>query len=182
MKYKKTITLKCGRECTIENCTEDKAKEVLSLFIKTHAESDFMLSYPDEISFTEADEAEYLKEKTESENEIEIMALLGDKVVGTAGIDSIGKAEKTKHRAEFGIAVLKDYWGLGIGRALTSAIIEIAKQAGYSQLELNVVAENTAAIRLYQSAGFKEYGRNPKGFRSRLSGYQELILMRLDLD
>ena len=25
-------------------------------------------------------------------------------------------------------------------------------------------------------------GRNPKGFRSRFSGWQELVLMRLDLD
>ena len=30
--------------------------------------------------------------------------------------------------------------------------------------------------------GTVEYGRNPKGFRSRFSGWQELVLMRLDLD
>ena len=31
-------------------------------------------------------------------------------------------------------------------------------------------------------AGFVEYGRNPKGFRSRLTGWQELVLMRLELN
>ena len=30
--------------------------------------------------------------------------------------------------------------------------------------------------------GTVEDGRNPKGFRSRFSGWQELVLMRLDLD
>ena len=30
--------------------------------------------------------------------------------------------------------------------------------------------------------GTAEDGRNPKGFRSRFSGWQELVLMRLDLD
>ena len=49
------------------------------------------------------------------------------------------------------------------------------------QLELDVVAENARAISMYQTAGFVEYGRNPKGFRSRNAGYQELISMRLEL-
>ena len=35
-------------------------------------------------------------------------------------------------------------------------------------------------IALYESVGFVEYGRNPKGFRSRLTGWQEVVLMRLE--
>ena len=49
------------------------------------------------------------------------------------------------------------------------------------QLELNVVAENKSAVALYEKLGFKEYGRNPQGFRSRTTGFQELIYMRLEL-
>ena len=75
----------------------------------------------------------------------------------------------------------KAYWGLGIGRALTEACIECAGAAGYVQLELEAVAENKSALALYRSVGFQEYGRNPKGFRSRLTGWQELVLMRLEL-
>ena len=75
----------------------------------------------------------------------------------------------------------KAYWGLGVGRALTKACIECAKRAEYAQLELEVVAENRSAIALYESVGFVEYGRNPKGFRSRLTGWQEVVLMRLEL-
>ena len=85
------------------------------------------------------------------------------------------------HRANLGISVEKAYWGLGIGRAMTEACIECARNAGYEQLELEVVSENESAIRLYESVGFKEFGRNPKGFRSRETGYQELISMRLEL-
>ena len=42
--------------------------------------------------------------------------------------------------------------------------------------------EKKTALALYKSVGFVEYGRNPKGFRSRTSGWQELVLMRLELD
>lgn len=43
------------------------------------------------------------------------------------------------------------------------------------------MAENERAVALYKSEGFEEYGRNPKGFLSRYSGFQELVYMRLDL-
>ena len=86
-----------------------------------------------------------------------------------------------RHRADFGISVDKAYWGLGIGRALTRACIACAKEAGYAQIELEVVAGNAAAMALYQSEGFVEYGRNPKGFLNRNLGLQELVLMRLEL-
>ena len=51
-----------------------------------------------------------------------------------------------------------------------------------AQLELEVVRENSRAIALYQAVGFAEYGRNPRGFRSRSAGWQELVLMRKELD
>lgn len=103
-------------------------------------------------------------------------------VVGNAGITSLGTRYKVRHRAEFGISILREFWGLGIGKALMSACISCAKEAGYEQLELEVVAENTSAVALYKKAGFVEFGRNPKGFKSRISGYQELVSMRLELD
>ena len=61
------------------------------------------------------------------------------------------------------------------------ACIECAKEAGYTQLELNVVAENERAVSLYKKMDFVEYGRNPRGFNSRLSGYQEVVYMLLEL-
>lgn len=181
MKYYKEITLKDGRNCILRNGTEEDAQAVLDSFIKTHTETDYLLSYPDEIRYTLEDEAELLKRKDRSENEAEIIAIVDGKVAGVSGIDPIGKAYKLKHRANFGISVEMEYWGLGIGRAMTEACIMCAKRAGYEQLELDVVSGNTSAVALYESVGFIEYGRNPLGFKTRLSGMQELVLMRLEL-
>ena len=136
---------------------------------------------PDENSFDVMQEGQFLKKKSESSNEIEIVAVVGNVVVGTAGIEAIGTKYKVRHRAEFGISVAKDFWGLGIGQALMAACIECARAAGYIQLELNVVAENERALSMYEKAGFVKYGRNPKGFNSRVTGFQEVIYMRLEL-
>ena len=182
MKYYKTITLKDGRACILRNGTEQDGQAMLNIYIRTHAQTDYLLSYPEEAGITAEQEAGYLKRKRDSSNEIELLAELEGSVVASAGIACVGPKEKTRHRAEFGISVDKDFWGLGIGRALTEACIECARAAGYLQMELEVVAENAKALSLYRSLGFVEYGRNPRGFRSRLTGWQELLLMRLELE
>ena len=58
----------------------------------------------------------------------------------------------------------------------------MGRTGGYAQLELEAAAENKSALALYESMGFVEYGRNPRGFRSRVTGWQELVLMRMELD
>ena len=181
MRYSKRITLKDGRPCTLRNGTEQDGKAALDNFVLAHRQTDYLLSYPDESDKTAEQEAQFLKDKADSPDEAEILAIVNGAVAGTAGINPVGSRYKIRHRAEFGISVDKAYWGLGIGRALLEACIACAKDAGYEQMELEVVAENRRAIELYKKAGFVEFGRNPKGFKSRLSGYQEVVYMMLEL-
>ena len=181
MKYEQRITLKNGNEALLRNGDAPDGSAVFEIFNATHAETDYLLSYPDENSFDPEQEAHFLEEKAKSPKEIEIIAFIDGKIAGMAGIGAVGTKYKVKHRAEFGISILKEYWGLGLGRALTEACIQCARDAGYVQMELNVVSENKRAISLYQNLGFAEYGRNPKGFLSRMSGFQELIYMLLEL-
>ncbi len=177
MKYDQKIILKNGREAQLRNGVAADGDAVYELFQLTHAETDYLLSYPDENSLDPEQEAQFLQEKTDSPNEIEILAIVDGKVVGMAGIEAVGKKFKVRHRADLGISVLKEYWGLSLGKALMLACIQCAKDAGYTQVELNVVAENERALSLYRSVGFEEFGRNPRGFVSRTSGDQELVYM-----
>ena len=181
MKYDQTVVLKNGIEALLRNGDVADGLAVFENFNLTHAETDYLLSYPDENSYDPDKEAKFLEEKTKSPNEIEIIAIIDGKIAGTAGIEAVGEKYKVKHRAEFGISILKEYWGLGLGRALATACIQCAKDAGYEQLELDVVSENERALSLYRSLGFVEFGRNPKGFKSRTAGYQEVIYMLLKL-
>jgi RimJ/RimL family protein N-acetyltransferase len=181
MKYTQNIVLKNGTEALIRNADAPDGANVFEAFNLTHAESDYLLSYPDENSYNPEQEAQFLAKKASSTNEIELVAVIDGKVAGMAGIEAVGSKYKVKHRAELGIGILKEYWGLGLGKALMQACIQCAREAGYVQLELNVVAENERAISLYKNLGFEEFGRNPRGFNSRISGFQELVYMLLKL-
>ena len=181
MKYRKTFLAKNGKEVLLRNGEASDGAAVLENFNQTHAETDYLLTYPDENRFDAEQEGRFLASKAESPREIELLAVVDGEVVGTAGIDAVGTKYKVAHRAEFGISVLKEFWGLGIGRAMMDACIQCARDAGYVQLELSVVADNARAIAMYQGAGFVECGRNPRGFRSRAAGYQEVASMLLTL-
>ena len=181
LKYYKIVKLKDNRECCLRNGRKEDARAVFENFNLTHSQTDYMSSYPEENTYNEEQEGEFLEKKSDSDNEIEIIALIENTVVGTAGIRAVGEKYKVRHRAIFGIGIDREFWELGVGTALMDACIECAKNAGYEQLELDVVAENTRAVSMYKKAGFVEYGRNKKGFKSRTSGFQEVILMNLDL-
>ena len=181
MFFYQPIQLKNGKKCILRNAEASDAVRHHAYFVQTHKETDFLLTYPDECKQKISVLERQLKETKRSGTDVEICAFIDGKLVGSAGNSLIRDCDKMRHRAEFGISIEKEYWGLGLGDALTKYCIECARKAGYIQLELDVVADNKRAIALYERAGFQEYGRNPKGFRSRQSGFQELVLMRLEL-
>ena len=181
MEYKQTLRLRDGRLCVLRNGTAEDGQAVLDIFRLTHMQTDHLLTYPEEMDITPEQEGDFLRKKAESLNEVELLAEVEGRLVGTAGIACVCPKEKTRHRAELGISVERDFWGLGVGRALMEGCIACAVRAGYAQLELSVFSDNERALALYRSLGFVEFGRNPRGFRSRTAGYQELVYMRLEL-
>ena len=181
MRYAETVLLKGGVELLVRNAVASDARALRDIMQRTHAETDYLLSYPDEQGTDVEREARSLAEAERSDNEVELVAVVDGWIVGSAGIAAVGGRRKVVHRARFGISVLTEHWGMGIGRVLMESCIDSARRAGYTQLELEVVAGNERALSLYRRAGFEEYGRNPQGYRSAAAGYQELVHMRLEL-
>ena len=181
MRYAKTVELNGGEELLVRNAVASDARALRETTQLTHAETDYLLSYPDEQSSDDEQEARSLEETECSSNEVELVAIIDGRIVGSAGVSAVRSRRKVAHRARFGIIVLQAYWGMGIGRVLMEASIDCARRAGYTQLELEVVADNERAVSLYRRAGFEEFGRNPRGYKSASAGYQELVYMRLEL-
>ncbi len=181
MQYNDMVTLKDGRKCVIRNAMSTDAYHVLVAFRTMQAQTDYLLTYSEEITMTVKDEVSYITKKEQSPRGLQLCALIDDQIVGLASINALGDCMKIKHRVEFGICIEKNYWHLGIGTALLEACIKAAKKASFQQMELEVVATNKQAIDLYKKMGFKEYGRNQRGFITNYGHEQELILMSLDL-
>jgi ribosomal protein S18 acetylase RimI-like enzyme len=67
-----------------------------------------------------------------------------------------------------GIGVEPARQGLGIGRALLAATIELAREQGHKALGLSVSERNVIARKLYEGAGFVIVGREGDGLTMRL--------------
>lgn len=86
------------------------------------------------------------------------VAELDGKVVGSASISQNLRARMT-HSGGFGLLVHADYWGQGVGSALTAAALDLADNwLGLMRVELEVFAENSAAIHIYEKFGFEIEG------------------------
>ena len=147
MRYNQTVILKNGKEALLRNGDSADGRIVYEVFNAVHAETDYLLSYPDENSFDPEQESQFLEEKTKSSDEIEIIALVDGEIVGTAGIEAVGRKHKLRHRAELGISVLKEYWGLGLGKALTKACRRIRPESQ----RLQFAYKRVSGIGLYET-------------------------------
>ena len=89
------------------------------------------------------------------------VALIDDQVIGWA--DFIPEEEESlAHTAHLGMGVRKEHRGKGVGEALLFAVTAAAFDAGFVRLELEVFANNRAAIALYEKHGFSHEGRKRK--------------------
>ena len=127
MRYAETVILKDGVELLVRNAVASDARALRDIMQRTHAETDYLLSYPDEQSSDDEQEARSLAETERSDNEVELVAVVDGKIVGSAGVTAVGSRRKVGHRARFGISILKEHWGMGIGRVLMGSCIDCAR-------------------------------------------------------
>ena len=55
--------------------------------------------------------------------------------------------------------------------------LKVAKQAGYEQAELEVVADNIRAVHLYEKMGFQKYGTFPDNMKYADGSYADAYWM-----
>lgn len=92
-------------------------------------------------------------------------AIVEDDLVGTAGFVVPDRSAKSRHKGLLvGVHVAPAHRGRAIGRALVAAVIAHAR-GHVVLLQAAVGVTNAPALRLYESLGFRQYGREEKALR-----------------
>jgi putative acetyltransferase len=103
------------------------------------------------------------------------VAELDGRVVGTAGLH--GKDGKKRHAATLGMMVHDGFVGRGVGARLVAKLLDVADNwLGLVRVELDTMADNERALRLYRKHGFVEEGRQRKAYY-REGAFVDAILM-----
>lgn len=161
------ITLKDGRKAVIRNACDEDIPGMLEYLYKSAGETDFILRYPEECSrYTPELEKKVFADMNASPNGAMLVCIVEGKLAGNCQITWSNKM-KTCHRASIGIALLKEYWNLGIGTKLLEALIRIAEDNKIMQMELQFIEGNSRARALYEKMGFKIVSMLPNAIRSK---------------
>lgn len=98
-------------------------------------------------------------------------------VLGSANMYA-NRPNQGAHVASGSLVVARTARGHGVGRALTREMIGWTSREGFVAVQFNaVVSTNVAAVRLYESEGFRVIGAAPGAFRHPTRGAVDLLII-----
>ena len=160
----KKITLKDGRTAILKSpCVED-AEKMLNFIKKSCGETDFLARYPEEWSIDVEQEEAWVKRMLDSPDILTMTCYVDNEVAGNCEL-RFKSGIKTSHRAEVAIAILREYWNLGIGSSMFSELISEARKWGAEIMELEFMEGNERAKRLYEKFGFRVVSEKPNAYK-----------------
>lgn len=162
----KKIVLRDGRVATLKTPDIEDAQKMLAYIRKASGETIFLNRYSKEWDrVTIEDEQHWIQDNRGSDNTLVIACYIDGSVVGSCQIEFKDEL-KASHRAVLGIAVLKEYWRLGIASAMFDELIAAAQARPCIEIvELEFLEGNTRAQALYEKYGFKIVGERPNAFK-----------------
>ena len=172
-----SIKDKFGRTIILRNARPEDADDLVKYLKATSAETPYLIREPEEITITTENEEQFLQAKMDAERELMLIALIDGKHIGNCSLMSIAPYKRYRHRCDVAIALYKEYCGCGIGTAMLQTVLNVAKEAGYEQAELEVMAENKKAIAMYEKLGFKKYGSFPDNMKYADGSYMDAYWM-----
>lgn len=148
---------------TIEKATYTDAEAILKYMKQIGSETDNLTFGLEGFACTIEEEAVHIKQIENSYDDVMFVAKDNGRIIGDASLSRLPR--RMKHRGDFGISVIHEYWNKGIGSRLLSEIINFAKENSFEIIELQVRSDNTAAIHLYEKFGFQKFGTHKIFFK-----------------
>ncbi len=152
-------TLKNGKSLTIRKAVVEDTEEILNISNQVAGESDNFSYAKGEYYMTYDQQYAYISRIKDAKSSCFFVGILDGKIVASLTFISSSR-KRLEHRGEMGIAVLQDYWGMGIGSTLMEHFLKWAKLNGITKkIDLLVKEDNIPAIALYLKYGFQIEGK-----------------------
>lgn len=174
-----TLTLADGQIVTIRTAQVADAEAIIAYVNRVSGESPFLTFGEGEFDVSVAHEREIMASLGTDRQWL--LALREERIIGMANVSRQSPRPRMRHRAVMGVSVSRDYWSMGIGRALMRWVITWCRAQGFEQLELGVFAHNLRARHLYESLGFVATGSIPHAVKYPDGSYADEVMMSLRL-
>lgn len=146
-----------GINYTVRSAIEEDAKELSELRLHIDGETENLDREKGEAFIDVPGFKQIIKTDTKNRRNLFLVAVVHNRIVGFSRCEG-NHLNRFSHKVEFGVCVLKDYWGYGIGKNLLRESILWADSNGINKITLNVLETNEKAIKLYSKLGFEIEG------------------------
>jgi ribosomal protein S18 acetylase RimI-like enzyme len=166
---------------TIRPIVPEDAEGLIAHWIRIASEPEIYVSYTsEEASIPVEKEREAIRKNLEERN-LCLVTETGGEIVAHLCCLVERTYSITRHTATLGMSVDRSYRNRGIGTRLMDRAINWAQENRIVRLQLEVYAENSPAIHLYDRFGFEVEGRKRMYAYQRDRYYDSLIMSRLFL-
>ncbi len=146
-----------GLDYTIRSPRIEDALALSQLRPRLDSETEFLDRTYEESKMSQEDFKELILKDLASPTNLFLLVEVDGRPVGfsrTEGSD----LSRYRHKVVFGICILKEVWGHGIGSRLMEITVEEMDRISIRRIELLLSEKNKKALRLYKKFGFKEEG------------------------
>lgn len=146
-----------GLHYCIRSATPSDAKELSELRLQLDGETENLDRESGEAFIDEAAFKQLIEADTTGSRNLFLVAVVDNVIVGFSRCAGT-YLKRFSHKVEFGVCVLKEFWGYGIGKNLLTQCIAWADSNNVKKITLSVLETNTTAIELYERFRFEIEG------------------------
>ncbi|WP_405079135.1 GNAT family N-acetyltransferase [Paenibacillus chitinolyticus] len=146
-----------GLSYTIRSAAAQDAEQLSGLRVQIDGETENLDREPGEAFIDAPGFVKLIQADSDSAGNLFLVAAVEDRIVGYSRCQG-NELIRFSHKVEFGVGVLKEFWGYGIGKHLLQTSIDWADSIGMAKMTLTVLETNEKAVRLYEKLGFEVEG------------------------
>ncbi|MDV6037873.1 GNAT family N-acetyltransferase [Bacillus sp. SM-B1] len=142
---------------TIRSAAETDAEQLSEIRVQIDGETENMDREAGEGFINKIGFQNIIKTDSEESKNLFLVAEVHNRIVGFSRCEG-ANLKRLSHKVEFGVCILKEFWGYGMGKRLLQQSIHWADENQIKRISLQVLETNEKAIQLYKKLGFEVEG------------------------
>ncbi|MBJ7961300.1 MULTISPECIES: GNAT family N-acetyltransferase [Bacillus] len=146
-----------GLTYTVRSAVQTDAEQLSEIRVQIDGETENMdreagEGFIDKIGFQKI-----IKTDSEEMKNLFLVAEVHNRIVGFSRCEG-SNLKRLSHKVEFGVCILREFWGYGMGKSLLQQSIQWADENEVKKISLQVLEKNEKAIQLYKKLGLEVEG------------------------
>ncbi|MGG0155386.1 N-acetyltransferase family protein [Bacillus mycoides] len=142
---------------TVRSAVQTDAEQLSEIRVQIDGETENMdreagEGFIDKIGFQKI-----IKTDSEEMKNLFLVAEVHNRIVGFSRCEG-SNLKRLSHKVEFGVCILREFWGYGMGKSLLQQSIQWADENEVKKISLQVLETNEKAIQLYKKLGLEVEG------------------------